>query len=170
MKKILLAVFVLTYLKPFAQNGIEKTITTTLFDSIAKLPYELDSSGSKKYYSLDSLNNKLYYSLQIESSFKGGPAAWIKFLERTLKVNNVRKKIKKDDIPEDGLRVSADLVFTVCKDGSLCDFEVVNDAPSAVKEEVIRVIKLSPNWIPGVQNDVSVKSKKKQKITFIITK
>lgn len=41
--------------------------------------------------------------------------------------------------------------FVVQKDGSLTDFEVLRDPDIRLTAEALRVLKKSPNWLPGVQ-------------------
>jgi len=47
--------------------------------------------------------------------------------------------------------------FMVEKDGSLSEFKIVKDLGYGVSDEVIRVLKLSPKWIPGTENDQAVR-------------
>jgi protein TonB len=172
MKNFLLALLILSASALFAQGA--KDSATSRFRAVnfdtSKLYSEKDSLGDMIYYVLDSSGNKLYYSVQIESEFDGGMYAWRNFLLKNLNPEAVSDKIKTKDIPKNGLKFTAELEFTVCKDGSLCDFKVINETHPAAKEEALRVIRLSPNWKPGVQNGVFVKSKKRQKITFVVTK
>ena len=45
------------------------------------------------------------------------------------------------------------------KDGSLSEFEILKDIGFGTGEEVIRVLKLSPKWIPGKENNEIVRVK-----------
>lgn len=47
--------------------------------------------------------------------------------------------------------------FMVEKDGSLSDFKILKDLGYGMAEEAIRVVKLSPKWIPGTENGKSVR-------------
>ncbi|MDQ8011532.1 MAG: M56 family metallopeptidase [Flavobacterium nitrogenifigens] len=47
--------------------------------------------------------------------------------------------------------------FMVEKDGSLSDFKVVKDLGYGTAEEAIRVLKLSPKWIPATENGQAVR-------------
>jgi protein TonB len=38
-----------------------------------------------------------------------------------------------------------------------------------MEEEVVRLMKTSPDWIPAMQNGRSVTAYKKQTVTFVIT-
>ncbi len=111
--------------------------------------------------------DRLFTSVQIESTFVGD---WSKFLQTNLNADYVRDRIPKKAVPKNGLKITTEVHFTVCTDGSLCDFQIANDVPPAAAEEVLRVMKLSPKWKPGNQNGIDVKSRKLQKITFFITR
>lgn len=47
--------------------------------------------------------------------------------------------------------------FMVEKDGSLSEFKIIKDLGYGIGEEAIRVIKLSPKWIPGSENGKTVR-------------
>lgn len=49
------------------------------------------------------------------------------------------------------------LEFMVEKDGSLSEFKVVKDLGYGVADEAIRVLKLSPKWIPATENGTAVR-------------
>lgn len=56
--------------------------------------------------------------------------------------------------------------FVVEKDGSLSNFEVVRNTFNANEEEVIRILKTGPKWIPGKANNQIVRSTYNLPITF----
>ena len=58
--------------------------------------------------------------------------------------------------------------FIVDKTGKLVDFLPETKLGFGMEEEVIRVLKLSPKWIPGEQNGVKVSSVKRQPLTFVV--
>ncbi|WP_417265050.1 TonB family protein [Brumimicrobium sp.] len=59
--------------------------------------------------------------------------------------------------------------FVVELDGSVTDVKVLNqNLPKALQEEAIRVVKASPNWIPGSKNGENVRSTKKVRINFVL--
>ena len=77
---------------------------------------------------------------EIMPSFPGGVEALRKFLERNL--NNPK------DI-EEGQSIAVKIKFIVGYDGILKGFEVIEDGGSDFNNEVIRVLKKMPQWIPG---------------------
>jgi hypothetical protein len=58
--------------------------------------------------------------------------------------------------------------FTVTKDGTLKNFVPVTKYKHGFEEEVIRILKLSPKWIPAKKNRVSVNSTVQQTQMFTI--
>lgn len=59
--------------------------------------------------------------------------------------------------------------FTVDTTGSLVDFLPMTHFGYGMENEVIRVLKKSPLWTPGIQNGHKVKSIHYQPITFDVT-
>ncbi|WP_276378885.1 M56 family metallopeptidase [Flavobacterium sp. H4147] len=83
-----------------------------------------------------------------EPQYPGGMTEFYKFIGKNFKIpaevskNKIATKIK--------------MQFMVEKDGSLSEIEVVKDAYD-LGEEAIRVLKLSPKWIPGSENGKPVR-------------
>lgn len=77
---------------------------------------------------------------EIMPEFPGGPDALRNFLEKNLQT------------PPDldaGQSASVKIKFVVGYDGKLKSFEAADDAASVYNNEVIRVLKKMPQWIPG---------------------
>jgi protein TonB len=77
---------------------------------------------------------------EVMPSYPGGPDALRKFLEKNLQ--------NPQDL-EDGQSVSVKIRFVVGYDGKLKSFETIEDGGAAFNNEVIRVLKKMPEWIPG---------------------
>ena len=58
--------------------------------------------------------------------------------------------------------------FIVQKDGSIGEITALTSYGFGMEEEVIRVIKKSPKWIPAIQYGRKVRSYKKQPISFVV--
>ena len=80
-------------------------------------------------------------------AYPGGIPALRKFLEKNLQ--------SFDDI-EDGKVISVKITFVVGYDGKLKGFKVLEDGGTPYNNEVIRVLKKMPDWIPGKANGESV--------------
>ncbi|HTC00802.1 MAG TPA: energy transducer TonB, partial [Ferruginibacter sp.] len=79
-------------------------------------------------------------SADVYPSFPGGDEALRKFLLANLKTP--------EDMPDDAT-ISVQVEFVVGYDGKLKSFKVVKDGGDDFNNEVIRVLKKMPNWIPG---------------------
>lgn len=77
---------------------------------------------------------------EIEPAYPGGINALRKFLERNL-VNPTEM--------EHGEMVAVNVKFVVGYDGKLQKFTVVKDGGDIFNNEVIRVLKKMPQWVPG---------------------
>ena len=77
---------------------------------------------------------------EIMPAYPGGMDALRKFLEKNL--------TNPQDLSE-GETVSVKIKFVVGYDGKLKGFQIAQDGGSAFNEEVIRVLKKMPYWIPG---------------------
>lgn len=84
---------------------------------------------------------------EIEPSYPGGINALRKFLERNL-VNPTSM--------EEGEMVAVNVKFVVGYDGKLQQFTVVKDGGEIFNNEVIRVLKKMPQWVPGKSRGQSV--------------
>ncbi|MEO7523848.1 MAG: energy transducer TonB [Ferruginibacter sp.] len=78
---------------------------------------------------------------EVMPSFPGGIEALRKFLKKNL---NTPKELNQEEI------VSVTVQFIVGYDGRLKGFRVTEDGGSVFNDEVIRVLKKMPEWIPGL--------------------
>ena len=95
---------------------------------------------------------------ETEASFKGGNAAWSKFLIKNLKYPKLAQKM--------GIEGRVYVNFTVSRSGEISDIEIVRGIGGGCSEEAIRVLKKSPKWNPGLQRGRPVKTKKSFYIIF----
>lgn len=118
---------------------------------------------------LKSASDKMLKSVQIFSAvqeepiFDGGKEAWIKFLQEKL---NRGLPIEKGAGPG---KYTVILSFIVDTKGKVSNVEAENDPGFGTAAEAVRVMKLSPNWIPAKQNGNPVVYKHKQTITYVIS-
>ena len=93
--------------------------------------------------------NIIYSSAGIEQKpeFQGGQEEFQKFIASNYKT------------PTDPDFIKAKIIvsFIVEKDGSLTDIKVLRDTGFGSGKEAIRVLKLSPKWISGMQNGKNVR-------------
>jgi protein TonB len=101
----------------------------------------------------------IFTTVQIESSYKGGPEAWKRFL-----LKNFRPPEMEADGP-----VTATVVvrFIVDKEGKVSEVEAIS-GPERLRQEAVRVIRLSGQWEPAIQNGRKVSAYKLQPITVTL--
>jgi beta-lactamase regulating signal transducer with metallopeptidase domain len=99
-----------------------------------------DQNDFKVSYDTTSVN---------EPQFPGGITEFYKFIGKNFKMPEEFSKQKKDG--------KLFIEFMVEKDGSLSEFKVLKDLGYGVADEAIRVLKLSPKWIPATENGQAVR-------------
>jgi len=97
-----------------------------------------------------------------EAYFPGGDKAWMQFISE-----NVSSKVPiKKKAPAGTYTVI--IQFIVRADGSVSDIEPLTNFGYGMEEEVIRVIKKSPQWVPAVRDGQKLNAYRKQPLTFKI--
>lgn len=108
-------------------------------------------------------DDSVYGTLEKEAEFPGGLTAWRVYLEKNLKGDiPARKKAPAGTYP-------VIVKFIVGKDGSIYDIVAETSFGYGMEQEVIRVIKHGPKWIPAIQNNKKVNAYRRQPITFVVT-
>ena len=104
-------------------------------------------------------NDKTFTKVEIEASYPGGNPAWLRFLVKNLRYPD---KAQMHNIMGDVM-----VQFIVDKDGNVSDIEAISGPDQGgLREEAVRMIKLSGKWTPGMQNGRQVRSYKRQMIRF----
>jgi protein TonB len=92
-----------------------------------------------------------------ESIYPGGAEAWRRFLIKTLRYPAGGQN--------KGIKGTVTVKFIVDVDGKLSDIEAIS-GPEELRNEAVRVIRLSGKWTPAHQNGSKVRSYKLQAIVF----
>jgi len=131
-----------------------KSIYLTIFALFSLCSLQAQTSTPKDTV---TVSDSAFTRVEIESSFPGGDAGWLRYLRTSLVYPEkaVRKKVAGTVVVQ----------FIVEKDGSLSDIKAIS-GPELLQQAAINVIKDSPGWKPAVQHGRKVKSYKKQPITF----
>jgi len=113
-----------------------------------------DMAVGPKYVELtvnNSNEDQVYKTadLEINPTFPGGMEAFYSFVAENFKISEEATKTK--------LKGKVYLTFMIEKDGSLSEFRVLRDMGYGTGEEAVRVLKLSPNWIPGTIENKAVR-------------
>jgi beta-lactamase regulating signal transducer with metallopeptidase domain len=174
LKKIILIPFfiALFYLISFKSVAMESATTnyhkTKTGNAQKEIPEPNRSLAKVSSISKDTLDTQINPTLQksdsltkesalekteslIESTppqYPGGVLEFYKFIGANFKVPAELKTSGK-----------VYLTFMVEKDGSLSEFEIIKDLGFGTAEEVVRVLKLSPKWVPGKENNEAVRVK-----------
>ncbi|MFT3908908.1 MAG: TonB family protein [Ferruginibacter sp.] len=92
-----------------------------------------------------------------DAAFKGGQAAWIKFLMRNLNPDAGAKSVKGGQVL---------VAFTLNKNGHPCDIYLRKSVELVLDEEALRVMYKMPDWEPAMQNGRLVNAYRVQPVTF----
>lgn len=133
MRKFLLLILICS-----VQTILSQTISTRT--SKAKAPAENNMQRAND-------NNIVYNTAGIdtEPKFQGGIEAFDGFIKQNFKS------------PKEGLKGKIYTTFIIEKDGSLSDIKILRDLGEGTGAEAERVLKLSPKWIPGKQDNKEVR-------------
>ncbi|MFC4476507.1 hypothetical protein [Flavobacterium chungangensis] len=108
-----------------------------------------------KDYSEKEIINK-QFSREIKPHFPGGMKQFFIFFANEFKIP---KNIKMDDV--------IDISMIIEPNGSLTYIESEENIDETVKNEIIRILKLSPKWIPGRLNCTNIQTDYTFNILFI---
>ena len=93
-------------------------------------------------------------------SFAGGSNAFGTFLARTIRYPQIAR--------QNNVQGRVIISFVVEMDGSLSDVKVAKGVGSGLDQEALRIIKVSPNWMPGMQNGKRVRVAYSVPISFTL--
>ncbi|WP_396167745.1 energy transducer TonB [Flavobacterium sp.] len=115
-----------------------------LFLAIALFSIQMVSAQEVK----NTSDNLLYdiKGLDVKPDFPGGRDEFYKFIAKNYRTPDVKK-----------LNGKIYITFVIEKDGSLTDIKILRDLGYGTGKEAIRVLELSPKWLPGEQNGQKVR-------------
>lgn len=90
--------------------------------------------------------------------FPGGQSALLGYLSKSIKYPVVAQ--------ENGIQGRVSCSFTINKDGSIVDAEVIRGVDPSLDKEALRVINSMPKWKPGKQRGKPVRVKYTVPVTF----
>jgi len=135
-----------------------------LLNSIFSFSQTTDTTANsnRNYVAVSDNDTTTYTNVDSLATFPGGRPSWIKYVEK-----NLNPSVGVDNGAKKGT-YNVKIKFTVTKDGTLKDFVPITKYKHGFEEEVIRILKLSPKWIPAKKNGVSVNSTVEQLQVFMI--
>ena len=132
-------------------------------DSIMMDRASFDLLPDKVKKEISAHNNGIFTKEEIESSYPGGPAGWLAYLNRTFKYPQ--------EAVLNGIEGTVVVQFLVDDRGKVSGIEVISGPTSGgLREETIRVIERSGRWKPAIWNGYKVTSYKRQPLTFRLTR
>ncbi len=105
--------------------------------------------------------DKVLSKVEIEASFPGGEAAWIKYITRAF--SDAEIKFKNSD--QGTCRVR----FIVDKKGNISDVEALNMKRTKLAKFAVEAISNGPRWKPASQNGKFVVAYREQPISLILS-
>ena len=108
-------------------------------------------------------DNKIFDKVEIEPAFPGGYPGWTSFLQK-----NLNSIVPVDKGAAEG-KYTVVAQFVVDKNGKISDLKALTHLGYGMEEEVIRVMKSSPDWSPALQDGHPVKAYRRQPVTFVIS-
>jgi periplasmic protein TonB len=93
----------------------------------------------------------------IDAEFPGETGAWKRFLQQNL--------VYPAEAVDMNVQGAVVVQFIVNTDGTISEIEAMS-GPEELKQSAIDVIRKSPNWIPAYINGRTIKSYKRQPISF----
>ena len=98
---------------------------------------------------LQNGEKRQYAKMEEVPVFEGGMGRFFQYVAKTFEYSaEARKK---------GINGRIVVAFVVEKDGSLTDIKLLQDIGMGTGEEILRVMKGSPKWIPGTQRGIPVR-------------
>ncbi len=120
------------------------------------------NGGTSSGEGTDKPDNGIRNTAMVEKlpEFPGGMEAWAKFLSKNLHYPA--------QASGEGISGRVYMSFIVEKDGKITDIQVIKAAGYGFDEEAKRVLKMAPQWKPGIQNGKPVRVRYMVPINFTI--
>jgi periplasmic protein TonB len=97
----------------------------------------------------DFESEKILETVEHPPTFPGGPTAFGEYIGSTFQYPKAAL--------DSGVRGRVVLTFVIERDGTVTDVKLVKRVGRGCDEEAIRVLKASPKWVPGMQNNRHVR-------------
>jgi len=146
-EKNLVPAFIYNKNKLLTKNEIDRVMKEGGPEIFVIDPYDQKNIKVKK-----EDKNAIYSTAEIteKPEYPGGIELFYKFVGENFKIS--------DEAYENKLKGKVYVTFIIEKDGSLTDFKILREIGYGTGEEVLRVLKQCPNWIPGKLNDEPVRT------------
>lgn len=98
--------------------------------------------------------------VEVQPNPPGGMAGWNKYLSDNLRYPTTARRM--------GLEGTVIVAFVVNTDGTTTDIEILRSVGGGCDEEVIRIVKGSPKWTPGMQRGKPVRTRMRLPLRFVL--
>jgi antitoxin component YwqK of YwqJK toxin-antitoxin module len=124
--------------------------------------YEKDSALTYNCFDESGERQKKNCVFEREADFKGGEAAWRKYLVKKLTAgaDNFQKYLRPGEL------YTVIIKFVVGKDGDIEDVTIEKRGKAALDAMAFEIIQDSPAWIPAMQYNRPVRAYRRQPISF----
>lgn len=145
------------------KDGFKDGVWKGLYAS-GKGGYTESYADGKFVSGVSTIDNQTYPYTVLESPprYKNDMKAFYAYVGRTVRYPR--------DAVENKITGSVIVAFVVEKDGSITDVKVQRSVYPSLDEEAVKVLKLSPKWVPGMQRGLPVKVKYNIPISFRMTR
>jgi beta-lactamase regulating signal transducer with metallopeptidase domain len=129
---------------------ILKVSSVTAVSVVLLIAFNSQAVAQTSFSGNNANNNRISETTNVKQpQFPGGIEKFYMFVGQNFRMPEEFSKQK--------LEGKLFVEFMVEKDGSLSEFKIVKDLGYGVSDEVIRVLKLSPKWIPATENGQAVR-------------
>jgi TonB family protein len=156
------------FLQPAADAFTEITDNAKIPDELNEKPVTVVLKESKKIDDDNKAKDTVkrvdpvaFSAVDAPPRFPGGVESFYMFLRKNIRYPAIMR--------EKYIQGRVIITFVVETDGSLSDIKAIRGPGYGSEEESIRVISLSPRWIPGVQNGKQVRVQYTVPISFTLT-
>lgn len=91
---------------------------------------------------------KVFTKVENPPQYPGGDDARIKFIMANIKYPEEARKL--------GIQGTVPVTFVVQANGTITDVKVIRNVGGGCDEEAVRIVKMMPNWIPGMDKGKNV--------------
>ena len=120
----------------------------------------IDADTTSKKTPASKKTGKVFASVQQVPQFNGGFNAFAQYLAKSIKYPAGSR--------EKGVQGRVIIRFIVETDGSLSDVTIVRGVAADIDNEALRVMRLSPKWLPGIENGKQVRVQYSVPISFTL--
>ena len=104
------------------------------------------------------MNDSTIVVVEEQATFPGGMQEWNYHLRKNLKYPVEAKRY--------GYQGDVHLTYVVLADGRIAAVRVIESPHSSLTDEALRMLRISPRWIPGKYGGIPVDSQMKLRIAF----